>query len=144
MEKKNHTLDEKHGAFIKWYRSENGGTVAEALEQMEDYSVYTDEEADEATADYIKDSVWAFNTSFILGECGLDYSGEDSLKDMQKRSCEGANDFILSLIEKTCGLDSFVESAISADGRGHFLSGYDGEENEQKFKGTYYFIYRQN
>jgi hypothetical protein len=107
-----------------------------------DWLVLTDEEADEKTKEYIQDSVWAFNASFILGECGLDQSGADSLKKMQRDSCESANAFILSLIEKTCGLDSFVDSAISADGRGHFLSGYDGEENEQYINGEYYFIYK--
>ena len=106
----------------------------------EEYLVLTDEEADKATADYIKDSLWAFNASFILSECGLDFSGEQSLKSMQKESCEGANDFILSLVERTCGLKSFVKSAISADGRGHFLASYDGEEVE---KGEF-FIYRIN
>lgn len=29
------------------------------------------------------------------------------------------------------------------DGRGHSLSGYDGEENEEKINGTTYFLYRQ-
>ena len=106
----------------------------------DDYLVLTDDEADEAVREYIKDSVWAFNASFILCECGLDGSGEDSLKAMQEKSCESANDFILSLIEKTCGLDEFVDSAVCADGRGHFLSSYDGEENEQ----GEYFIYRTN
>lgn len=105
-----------------------------------EYAIGTDKESDEACEEYIKDSVWAFNASFILSECGLPLSGEESLKSMQEKSCEGANDFILSLIEKTCGLEEFVKSAISADGRGHFLSGYDGNENEE----GEYFIYRVN
>ena len=100
------------------------------LDVFDGYAVATDDEADQACKENIKDSVWAFNASFILDECGLDFSGEDSLKAMQEKSCESANDFILSLIEKTCGLDSFVEAAISADGRGHFLSSYDGQEVE--------------
>jgi len=106
----------------------------------EDYLVLTDEEANEKTKEYIKESLWAFNANFILSECGLDLSGTESLKEMQQKVCESANDFILSLIEKTCGLDKFVESAIMADGRGHFLSTYDGEEVEQ----GEYFIYRLN
>jgi len=116
----------------------------DAVLKEEDYLVLTDKEADMMAKDYIKESVWAFNADFILSECGLDRSGEESLKAMQQKSCESANDFILSLIEKTCGLDSFVESAISADGRGHFLSSYDGEENEIKVGKTTYYIYRTN
>ena len=107
----------------------------------EEWQVYTDEEADKATQDYIKESVWAFNASSILGECGLPFSGEESLKSMQEKSCENANDFILALVEKTCGLEQFVSDAISADGRGHFLSGYDSEEVE--LDGGYY-AYRTN
>jgi hypothetical protein len=38
------------------------------------------------------------------------------------------------------GLEGFVEEAVSADGRGHFLSSYDGEENEQDG----FYIYRIN
>ncbi len=113
--------------------------------EADDYLVYTDDEADAACLEYIRDSVWAFNAGFILSECGLDSSGEDSLKAMQEKSCESANDFILSLIEKTCGLEEFVSSAISADGRGHFLSPYDGEENEVETENDgMLYIYRQN
>lgn len=35
---------------------------------------------------------------------------------------------------------AFVNDAIDADGRGHFIALYDGYENEQDG----YFIYRQN
>ena len=65
----------------------------------------------------------------------------EALEAMQSQKCEGANDAILALIEKTDGgLEGFVEDAISADGRGHFLSSYDGEENEEGD----FFIYRIN
>jgi hypothetical protein len=122
-----------------------------------EYMVLTDEEADQKAADYIRESAWAFNANFIIGECGLDFSGEKSLKQMQEKSCEGANDFIVSLIEKTCGMASFIESAISADGRGHFLNTYDGNENEigadtlditdeeaEELGETYLYIYQTN
>jgi hypothetical protein len=108
------------------------------------YLVLTDTEADEKTTEYIENTAWAFNADFIISECGLDLSGVDSLRKMQEETNENANDFILSLIKKTCGLDEFVESAISADGRGHFLASYDGDENEQKEGDTYFYIYRTN
>jgi hypothetical protein len=63
------------------------------------------------------------------------------LEAIQSKKCEGANNAILSIIEKTDGgIDGFVEEAISADGRGHFLSSYDGDENEKDG----FFIYRIN
>lgn len=110
----------------------------------EEYMVLTDEEASEAVTENIKESLWAFNSDFIIEECGLDMSGVDSLQKMQEETCEGSNDFILSLIKKTCGLDHFVEAAANIDGRGHFLSGYDGKENEETVAGITYFIYRTN
>lgn len=137
----------KKVAFLKYWKDE-GNDPREVVTDFEtlkdDYLILTDEEADEQAKEYIKDSLWAFNADFIIGECGLDFSGVESLKKMQEKSCEGANDFILSLVEKTCGLASFVEAAISADGRGHFLSSYDGEENEVTVNGKAYYIYRVN
>lgn len=96
----------------------------------EEYLVLTDSEADEAVSDYIKESLWAFNAVFILQACKLDYNA--NVSDSLKKSCENC--------KKTCGLEYFTELAIQADGRGNFLSGYDGEENEE----GEYFIYRIN
>jgi hypothetical protein len=39
-------------------------------------------------------------------------------------------------------MDDFVDDAIGADGRGHFLSHYDGNEVEDRESGLY--IYRTN
>lgn len=140
------TLTANEKAFVKWYKQEEGGKKAEALEllEREDYICLTDSEANEKAAEYIKDSLWAFNASFILSECGLDGSGEESLRSMQEKACESANNFILSLVEKTCGIESFIEAAISADGRGHFMSSYDGEEHEIESDGETFYVYRLN
>jgi hypothetical protein len=40
--------------------------------------------------------------------------------------------------------DYFIEDAINCDGRGHFISSYDGEEVEYKYKNQVYYIYRTN
>ena len=93
-----------------------------------EYAVGDDEQAGEALFEYIEQSVWAFRASFIASECNLPES-EGMIKAAQEK-CEDANDGILAMIKGTCGLKSFVDSAESADGRGHFLSPYDGEENE--------------
>lgn len=108
--------------------------------EREDYLVLTDDEANEKAKEYILDTLWAFNANFIVSECGLDYALIDMIEIYKKEKCESANDAISSLIEKTCGLDTFVESAISTDGRGNFLNTYDGEE----IKSGDYFIYRIN
>ena len=108
----------------------------------ETYHVFTDLEADGAVEERIKDSIWAFNADFILHQCDLPLELTDCIRSFQGKECESANDALLALVEKCAGLDKFVRAAVSADGRGHFLSSYDGEENEVDFEGETYYIYR--
>ena len=102
-----------------------------------EYLVLTDDEADQRAEEYIKDSAWAFNPSFLASHSKVD---EDVFKILSEK-CESSNDAILSLIDN---FDDFVGDAISSDGRGHFISSYDGDENIEEIKGTEYFIYRIN
>ena len=108
-----------------------------------EYAVGTDEEADEAVKQYIQDSVWSFSANFILSHSKAGYSVEveKALKEMQAKLCESANELIKALIED---MDSFIEDAISADGRGNFLSSYDSEEQEIVIDGEYFYAYRLN
>ena len=108
-----------------------------------EYLVLTDEEADERAKEYILESVWAFNADFIIEHSNaLDFD-EASKKVVEAiaEQCESGNEAMKKLIDD---LDEFVSDAVSADGRGHFLSGYDGEENEEEINGTTYYIYRTN
>jgi hypothetical protein len=66
---------------------------------------------------------------------------EKSIKLMQETQCEGCNEAIFALIGD---FNHFVDDASAADGRGHFLSSYDGEEQEVKIGKTMYFLYRTN
>lgn len=110
-----------------------------------DYKVLTDEEADEETREVILESLWAFKADFIIrhtefwNTCtGLEaMDAEDALEEMQGKLCESANALVRALI---ADIDKFVEDAIDADGRGHFLAFYDGLEDES---GKYY-VYRTN
>jgi hypothetical protein len=95
-----------------------------------EYAIATsDEEADEAAGEYIQSSLWAFNASFILehSKIGYDPDFEEMLKTYQEKKCEDANDLVENLIED---MDEFIQDAIGADGRGHFLSPYDGSEGD--------------
>ena len=99
----------------------------------QEYMVLTDAEAQDKVAEYIKETVWAFNPVFLARHSGIDREVFERLQD----SCETANDAIFKLIKN---FDELVEDAVGTDGRGHFLSGYDGNENEQ---GDFY-LYRTN
>ena len=101
------------------------------------YLVLTDEEADEKAHDAIVESLWAFNTDFILDHVPghFNSSAVSAFSRMQQELCEDANSLIAAMIPDVSG---FVDDAISADGRGHFLASYDGEELEH----GEFFIYR--
>lgn len=100
-----------------------------------EYMVLTDDEADQRAADSIRESLWAFNASFLVGHMP-DGVNEEIIK-MAQEKCEGANETLKAMI---VDLDHFVDDAIASDGRAHFLHTYDGEEQEQ----GEYFIYRTN
>ena len=102
------------------------------------YLVLTNEEADEACADRVRDSLWAFNADFIAQHTQpkLSNAARNALSKVQRELCEDAGPLVEALIHD---MDAFVESAVSADGRGHFLATYDGEEREQ----GEFFLYRQ-
>lgn len=93
-----------------------------------EYAIGTDEEAQEACVEYVKESIRSFKASFILSECDLPAQLEEGIRAMQEKRCESCNDTLLELVEKCTTLESFTDSAISADGRGHFLASYDGSE----------------
>jgi len=101
-----------------------GLTILDA--EQGEYAIGTEDEADKAAHEYIEGSVWAFNADFLASMTEMPYEIFEALQPQ----CESANDPILACIEKTCGIDEFVEDAISADGRGHFIAGYDGHETD--------------
>jgi len=98
--------------------------------------VLTDEEADQKAADYIKDSLWAFNPDFLEGFAPEGVTAQ-VFENLQPQ-CESANAAILSMIGDN--LEDLISEAISSDGRGHFMNSYDGEEHEI----GEFFLYRTN
>jgi len=105
-----------------------------------EYAIGTDDECDKACEEYIKDTIWAFVPDFIIEHSAiLDYDTSSyKILEAIQAQCESGNECVLRLIDD---IDEFVEDAIRADGRGHFLSGYDGHELDI---GNDYFAYRIN
>lgn len=101
----------------------------------EDLLILFDDEANEQCEDYILDSLWAFNADFIAHHVNHDRVDDynELVKSIQtiQEQCEGANSAIKAMIDD---LGDFIQDAISSDGRGHFISSYDGEEYEACFK----------
>jgi hypothetical protein len=148
---------EKKLEALKAYLLESGDYTAEELEAIEEsgadtltingeeYRILTDDEADAAAREEIENSLWAFNADFILQHSTAYEETTDredeiiikALQEMQSKLCESAQPIVKALIKD---LDEFTADAIDADGRGHFLSYYDGEENEADG----FYIYRLN
>lgn len=104
--------------------------------------VCDDEEADLRAKNYIDQSVWAFNSDFLRSHmiAELQEHADIILEPLQEQ-CESGNEAIKAMIKD---FDYFVEDAISADGRGHFLNSYDGEEYEQSDGVDTHYIYIMN
>lgn len=94
----------------------------------EEWAIGSDDDVDDAVCSSIKDSLWAFRASFILEACGLPFELEEAFHAWQEKGCEGCNNALYRLICKTGDFADFVIEAVRCDGRGHFLSSYDGEE----------------
>lgn len=117
----------------------------------EEYLVVDEEEADEFVKEEIGNSLWAFNADFILRHMkGYDdITTEDeeavvkAIELVQEKLSESANPLIAAIIED---FDEFVSDAVDADGRGHFLAFYDGEEIELADDRGYiqFYAYQRN
>ncbi len=102
------------------------------------HRILTDEEADEAAFAYIRESVWAFNASFLVDY--LPNGVSEEVIEALLPQCEGANEALLSMIGDR--FEEFASDAIATDGRGHFLNSYDGNEDEFEFAGRTWYAVR--
>lgn len=84
--------------------------------------------ADKAAREAAQGSLWAFSSSWIGQFLELNDSQTKAIEKMQGELCEDAQEIVALLIGDR--LDEFLNNAIEVDGRGHFLSTYDGEEDE--------------
>ena len=106
-----------------------------------DYLVLTDSEADDKVEEYVEDTLWAFSPSFLASVTGVDESVFVAIQD--NGNCEGNNEAIQSILDATnTSMSEVAEEAVRRDGRGHFLSQYDGQEIEVYADGEYYYCYR--
>lgn len=104
----------------------------------EEYLVLTDAEARERVDAAIADSLWAFRPEFLAAHSDVD---AEVFAIIAKSKYEDASPVFRKLIQHW---DRFVADAIKADGRGHFLSQYDGVENFVRVGSRTFYIYRLN
>lgn len=102
--------------------------------------VTTDEEADTLAEIRVKDNLWAFNSNFLCHyTSALDtYKARKAFDKMREILCEDAQEFVVALLGNR--LEECIKDAITEDGRGHFISQYDGME----IKVDSFYLYRVN
>lgn len=98
------------------------------------YLVLTDRQANLRAKEYILDMIWGFRPSFLANYMPLESEDIEIIAD----KCESSNNALLALLGNK--KNKFVADAISLDGRGHFISSYDGHENYDH--NSKYYIYR--
>jgi hypothetical protein len=103
-----------------------------------EFLVLTDEEADARVIADIEETLWGFRAGFLADFLDIDRDCAITVIEALSEKCEDANETLRKLVGDR--FDELCEEAIRADGRGHFLSSYDGVENEQDGL----FIYRTN
>lgn len=107
------------------------------LPNGDSYLVLTDDEADEWATTEINEMLWAFNADFLASYTGLHEAVFVALAEGYEKS----NEAIMALINNAGSMDEFVQECIDADGRGHFVANYDGDEIELE---NDYYAYRVN
>ena len=108
----------------------------------QEYAIGTEDEVQIAVESNIKDSLFAFNADWIVSHLDVNFPIE-GIKAIQEKY-ENGNDSLYEIISKLGDWDYFVKDSILADGRGHFLSSYDGNEEEIYYENIWYYIYRIN
>lgn len=104
--------------------SSSGRRYFELNDDSAEYLVLDEEEREEELQDNIKETCSYFVPEFLAEETELPVEVFKALVDK--------NEAVYKLLEKCVdgGFEQFCEDAVNADGYGHFLSGYDGEELE--------------
>ncbi|MBK8254951.1 MAG: hypothetical protein IPK82_20125 [Polyangiaceae bacterium] len=101
----------------------------------EEYAVGTEEQAENAVKLAIVDSIWAFKPEFLTTFLRRHMPHvrrfpakdlEKALRVAQEKLSEDAAALIWALVGTL--IDTFEQAVVAADGRGHFLSPYDGKE----------------
>lgn len=93
----------------------------------------SDKEANRAARENIEEYICYFNPSFLAEHSDV----PEEVFEFLAAQCFDNNEAYKAMIYD---VDDFIDDAIDADGRGHFLNSYDSKE----YKIGEYFLYRIN
>jgi hypothetical protein len=90
-----------------------------------EYRVLTESEREEAAGEALE----SYIDECLFGQIKADFKGQESLLETFERYFDRA---------------AWKRDTLINNGYGHTLSGYDGNEREERIDGTWYYIYRVN
>jgi len=135
------TIDELYNIDQKKYGYGNGNYLYDVYGT--EYYCGNQEEIFEAVQEYISDSLWAFNTSFLENYGVLkDIDYVSDILDPLQEKCEYGNEAIKALVQWDENKDEITQDAINADGVGNFLNSYDGTSEYYEVLGEKYIVCR--
>ena len=104
----------------------------------------SEEEANSAAYRYVEDTLWAFSFSFLKEWFVIDGDTAGEVHTAIAEKCEDGNEAMKQMVNWSENSNDIVSAAIESDGKGHFLSGYDGNEVEFSSEGIDVLLYRTN
>jgi hypothetical protein len=87
-----------------------------------DYIVLDENEIKERMDEHLQETASYFNHDFLSSMTELPEEVFEGLTDKNKT--------VYNLIEKTCGIEEFIDECLRVDGAGNFLNSYNGNEYE--------------
>ncbi len=125
--------------YIKKLNYGYGNCVYEV--QGHDYYSGTEDEIFNAVQEYISESLWVFNNSFLRNYGVLkNINNAELILNILQKQYESGNDAIKELVQWEENKDEITQDAINADGVGHFLNSYNGEYDDVNVFGTTYIV----
>tara|TARA_R110002051_G_scaffold121622_1_gene194741 strand:+ start:1868 stop:3640 length:1773 start_codon:yes stop_codon:yes gene_type:complete len=111
---------------------ENEDEDQEILDQIDELEMYKEEISDD-------DDNWEYT------EAAKDEYVEDRKSEVRDDPWAHMQDWGMEeRVDEFIDEDDFIDEVVSADGRGHTISSYDGVENEITYEDEWYYIYRTN
>ena len=133
-----------------WHDEDTGATCLEGPFGHE-WIIGSDEQMQAWCSYEIKRSIWSFRPEYLMNFINEEYKLEPELVEYDNQDlmatlellveeCEPASPILRAAISEN--MQDFINSAIRDDGRGHFLSRYNGEERSVKITGDIVYLYK--
>lgn len=127
----NSLLDTVKDVYFTYYSLKDG--------DGNEYIALTDAEADAVAREYIDDNMGRFKASWLATIFPFD---EEWIEDFQDGDTDELREILKDSVDEEKWED-IIDTAISIDGRTHFINTYDGKEYGPVFvDGTEMYIYR--